>query len=58
MYDYIVDIYLKPGSHSHNFTGDHWQLDSRGVVGGWSAARLYIVAGVVVRGLLWSPCLS
>ena len=50
--------YVKPGSHSHDFTGDHWRLDSRGVVAGWSAARLSIVAGVVVRGILWSPGLS
>ena len=49
---------LKPGSHSHDFTGDHRRLDSRGVVAGWSAARLSIVAVVVVRGLLWSPGLS
>ena len=57
--DYIrLHSLLKPGSHSHDFTGDHRRLDSRGVVAGWSAARLYIVAGVVVRGLLWSPGLS
>ena len=55
----LNDLFLlKPGSHSHDFTGDHWRPDSRGVVAGWSAARLSIVAGVVVGGLLWSPGLS
>ena len=53
-----MTLNLKPGSHSHDFTGDHRRLESRGVVAGWSAARLSIVAGILVRGLLWSPGLS
>ena len=51
-------LMVKLGSHSHDFTGDHRRLDSRGVVAGWTAAWLSIVAGVVVCGLLWSPGLS
>ena len=43
----------KPGSHSHDFTGDHQRQDTCGVVAGLSAAWLSIVAVVVVRGLLW-----
>ena len=27
-------LHLKPGSHSHDFTGDHRRLDSGGVVAG------------------------
>ena len=52
VYVMYIQSLVKPGSHSHDFTGDHWRLDSRGVVAGWSAARLSIVAGVVVRGRL------
>ena len=54
----FVRVCVKPGSHNHDFTGDHRRLDSREVVAGWSAARLSIVAGVVVCGLLSSPGLS
>ena len=50
--------FLKPDSYSHYFTDDHRRLDDRGLVAGWSTAPLSIVAGVNLRGLLWSSVLS
>ena len=46
---------LRMGSHSHDYTGDHRQLDGCGVVPGWSATLLSIVTVVFACGLLGSP---